>query len=1515
MTIKIFLVEEKLMSEVQIIKKEISIIREKYLRSAIEIISDYNNENKTKLDYRGRQIYELLQNADDCYTKTCPDINVKFELRDNILIIQNTGKPFDSRGVISLMHPDASSKYQGTIGCKGLGFRSVLNWANKISIYTKSFNVDFSEESAIAQLQYYKEKCDQDHVQELDRINRIAILSSAEVNDDSVEIAKWLDDGFSTAIVLYCDPEYVDVIQKQLVELQFEELLFLKHVRNIHIISPDTERIIEAVDDGERFLIQEGDEDTDWTVWKKTGNIPQADGTEKEYELVIAYNNDESEREKIRDEGVLYSYFKTDIRMPFPFLVHGTFELTSERNGLIKESTNNEILLAYLVDFISEIGAEIAEKSRLFDYTALKFLLPAHQVFSLDKQYDFTAKLKSKIKAYKLFPTIDERYISYYDYPHYSNEDFVRYVSSKTFNNLLKPCDDCTVLSYIRELGINFYSDAEMVSLLNEDADEYVNSGVHANLIALYYKVYPYSTIAPKLLVDNNGNRIVDENLIIFNNDEDRFALPEWCEMRFIDRDLEKRLLKAFNCKPRRLMEILGAYGCEEYSFDSVVRQLVSQSRDDKQKTIDLLIWLFVSWRNNNYTLKTALTNINIRLISRDGNIVQSSKCYFGKEYCNEVGERIISCLEDAIFVTDASGLGLGDADINLVKKFLSQLEVKEYPPIESKVLGGQDYLKYIKYNSRKYPTLYTGSESYTHDSLFYQYAGNIQVAHIAGIDAILEKADYRDIIFWALNDYTLSLHIKSTNEIDDFSYMNGYPYKKRDARWIHKDQMLSWLRIKFAEAAWLPVKNGGKVNCSRCTMTPHLLSPIVEVLAVDYDAISKMFGRPIKKEIDALLEGLGVADDIVDLPNETIYEILLQLPSLDKDCTLGKNIYTKLNLHFDKEAATRLTRNNAAYRKFCREGKVLAEVGDKFEYRPIDEVYYVGKKIYSDDILKNYPVLALNRRAGDDKIEMLFGVQSIRKIGRIKVTPIIHRLNDEFQVEYQKLLPYIYAKRLDVDSRNKELNSLKNSKILLVEDATTEHTVNGELKTGKLRDYELIYADKIAYIKVPRSITMLSELKGQIKFKNAAAEVITTILDVDRDRDAYLFIFGSSIADIEIYFQTNGESSVVNLAKEKFSQNINLCHEFWLAVANALSEESADAVQGKYGYLLPNDFDYKKINDISNAEFIINLFKELHIDIDVYNESAFEQLSLKSYYSSKWNELKIKYRKKYLCYMAERMQHAGKKKSDFDALKKEYDFCEPYIENSVNIDLTSLFEKSFDVQLKLLDFVDENFDKIYAKLQDEEVFLDNHTKTVDSFGEITNDNIDFVALNKTIAARTTGETVTPDLSVPDVHVSGCGGSAHRLGGIVDRKTNAAKETDGFIAESKVYNTLLAKIGDAGSVEWISGNGARAGKVKEGNDTCGYDMRYTDDNGKLHYVEVKGTSSDNLEFILTKNEFNFAQQNKEQFELWFVFIKDGEAGKPYELGTIFLFDDNEDFFHNHRFIVEQTDFKLRAKIN
>ena len=396
------------MTEFEIIQEEIESIRQKYLRSAMDIISDHNNENKTKTDYKRRQIYELLQNADDCYSKEFPQISVRMELRDNFLIIQNTGVPFSARGVLSLMHTDASSKHEGTIGCKGLGFRSVLNWANRISVYTRDFCVDFSEERAVRNLEYYKQQSHAYGAEELDRLSRTAILTAAEVYNDKTEISKWLSLEYSTAIVLYCDDTYIDEIRNQLINLKFEELLFLQHVNTIEIITSEATRKIESIKENELCIIQESDSISQWRVWSRQGELTQENGETKKYELIIAYYDDAAEREVIRENGVLYSYFKTDIPMSFPFLIHGTFELTSERNSLVKDNLFNKMILDRLIDFIGEIGEGLVYDSDKCDYEALRFLLPSESLGQLDRENNFTSRLKEKIKEYRIFPTISE---------------------------------------------------------------------------------------------------------------------------------------------------------------------------------------------------------------------------------------------------------------------------------------------------------------------------------------------------------------------------------------------------------------------------------------------------------------------------------------------------------------------------------------------------------------------------------------------------------------------------------------------------------------------------------------------------------------------------------------------------------------------------------------------------------------------------------------------------------------------------------------------------------------------------------------------------------------------------------------------------------------------------------------------------------------------------------------------------------------------------------------------------
>lgn len=149
-----------------------------------------------------------------------------------------------------------------------------------------------------------------------------------------------------------------------------------------------------------------------------------------------------------------------------------------------------------------------------------------------------------------------------------------------------------------------------------------------------------------------------------------------------------------------------------------------------------------------------------------------------------------------------------------------------------------------------------------------------------------------------------------------------------------------------------------------------------------------------------------------------------------------------------------------------------------------------------------------------------------------------------------------------------------------------------------------------------------------------------------------------------------------------------------------------------------------------------------------------------------------------------------------------------------------------------------------------------------------------------------------------------------------ETSSNETKERNGFVAECMVYQTLVGKLGNPNNILWISGNGLKAGKISEDrcDDGAGYDIQYTDENG-IHYVEVKGRQGPNIEFNLSKNEYEFGDANKERFELWFVPIDDdGKAKNPINLKNIFLFEDGQSFFHNDKFSVEQHEFKIRAKI-
>jgi hypothetical protein len=76
-----------------------------------ELISHFNRETSALDAYRGRQLLELLQNADDAGVDST-GCQLLMHVSRDCLIVANTGKPFSKKGLTSLVISDCRRYYQ-----------------------------------------------------------------------------------------------------------------------------------------------------------------------------------------------------------------------------------------------------------------------------------------------------------------------------------------------------------------------------------------------------------------------------------------------------------------------------------------------------------------------------------------------------------------------------------------------------------------------------------------------------------------------------------------------------------------------------------------------------------------------------------------------------------------------------------------------------------------------------------------------------------------------------------------------------------------------------------------------------------------------------------------------------------------------------------------------------------------------------------------------------------------------------------------------------------------------------------------------------------------------------------------------------------------------------------------------------------------------------------------------------------------------------------------------------------
>jgi len=127
-----------------------------YRASPQRLREDVGQENQIAQDYRGRLIYELLQNADDAMATEDPGVAcIRFVLTDDALWVGNSGRPLDEADVRGLCGISASSKLgrsqqrRATIGHKGMGFKSVLEITEAPEVYSTTISFRFGPSEAL----------------------------------------------------------------------------------------------------------------------------------------------------------------------------------------------------------------------------------------------------------------------------------------------------------------------------------------------------------------------------------------------------------------------------------------------------------------------------------------------------------------------------------------------------------------------------------------------------------------------------------------------------------------------------------------------------------------------------------------------------------------------------------------------------------------------------------------------------------------------------------------------------------------------------------------------------------------------------------------------------------------------------------------------------------------------------------------------------------------------------------------------------------------------------------------------------------------------------------------------------------------------------------------------------------------------------------------------------------------------------------------------------------------------
>ncbi|RZJ66758.1 MAG: DUF3883 domain-containing protein [Flavobacterium sp.] len=1308
----------------EFINEELEKRERDYISSPAYLVEHYNIEQQNIESYNGRQLLEMIQNADDA----CENAQVKkvvISLDNNYLNISNNGEPFNEDGYRSIIYSNLSQKalLQNKIGHKGLGFRSILSWSDEVIIDSGGIKLGFSEEIAQHFLLALREKSES--VDTFLKTHSKSDFPIATLRVPKLLSKQIVRNKFDTTISVKLKDNIFDDVQEQIFSvINKETLIFLNHIEILEIISPKRKIQFEKKylnKEETEVLVTSFDRLND-LFEEKTWNIKSKRGIHKNknYELSIAWNDQLND-----SENVVFSYFKTQARFPFPALLHGTFELTPDRNQLTNDTEgHNKFLTKQLADLLVESSLEIAKKNPISNYLPLSLLnIDYGKVDTVLLSFGFEDIVLDKIKLSAIFPSVNGSYLRHKDRPVYYNYPVAKILEGDDVKSLMPHTDNLKLLEFLNKVGYFHYNLDSFISIISNRLRQFDNEKYSHLLFHLLN--YPYfveqfsdsgfdkSSTQP-FLKDDDGNPIPwKANIFIQPLDERGFKLPRFLNIRFLDSELVDELLKRFDEDDIDIIiEKLEFFQVKEYSFQEITETLISyyyaNGHLSVKKVTELHAYLFKLFKREvKYANLSPLSEaIHTPVLSISGKVKLCSEVYFGIDYGNNLIEQLYSYDKTKILASPLL-LELENENIEILRKYFHWLGVVEIPryqilELERKTSEFNDFKEHAlrNYDYRKrleHGELY---DDFNHLNGVLRGITKIKVGYFDDIRKILAKSKPELIFAWIRADDNLKKTLEGNCEILSDTTMYVDIIGKTNYRFISKSNMRSFTKWLFATTPWLPVISSSKKSipdtcCLSKTITDEF-SPFVEKPKLDLTKIADKLDVP-EDVIQNYLLLVGVHREISSFSISSLYTMLMSLPKSDVNGKAARKIYREIISNFNEN---RIDVHHPTYTDFVKNGSMFCQKGKKMEYFPVSNSYYIPTKSYGNNVLKLFPLAMIDSKQGAQKIEKLFGVKRLKDIFFIIAgEPKKSILNDNFQNEIERFKGLIYVLRMYKDTNHEIANRLKRIKIILANDIETSFKHDNIATNFELEKFEYITQKRnLFYISVPDSVVSHHELRESNQFCQSIAEIFSTVLETEEYTDFIHDLYSKSEIRREarlLSYTQMDDNTDIQAAKNQLNIVDDARLSFWRAFSMSLKSKKIKDIGTEHDLNIflknlskvdvscieqieSNDV-FNQLEELSSQELIYNLFTKFKIDYKIFVRH-YSGLDLLPFFKSKFEDLKILNRNIFSFELYRKLEN-----QDINEKEQYFDSIDDY--NSLKYNVSEPFVLDFELYFKGLIF------------------------------------------------------------------------------------------------------------------------------------------------------------------------------------------------------------------------------------